>query len=194
MRYFLLLLSFVVAVFLYSCSAEIRTFDWVDAKDSTKVSNNVMMLCLLRDLEYRKAIEQQLETSFKELNYNAIQSLAILSPTDRLSKEDFSVLLKSKNINTVIGVKYEGTVVQKTPENRAQLYTFYRRFYRHFFTRGYIERIRNTIFQTTFFNVETGKDVWVATIKIRDFGNVKELAKILADEIIKQLKVRKLIN
>ncbi|MGB9697464.1 MAG: hypothetical protein ACP5P3_07720 [Ignavibacteria bacterium] len=184
----------VVTGVLYSCSTGIRTFDWLDTKDSTRVSNNVMVLCLLRDLEYRNAIEEQLATSLKTLNYNAVQSLTVLSPTDKLSKEDFSVLLKSKDINTVIGVKYEGSVIQKTTDNRIRLYTFYRRFYRHFFKRVYIERTQNTIFQATLFNVETGKDVWVATIKIKDFGSVTELAKILADEIIKQLKVRKLIN
>jgi len=194
MRLFLLLFFSVVTVVLFSCSAEIRTFDWIDAKDSTKVSNNVMVLCLLRDLEYRNVIEQQLEVSLKALNYNAVQSLNILSPTDKLSKDDFSLLLKSKNINTVIGIKYEGSIIQKTNENRNNLYTFYRRFYRHFFKKAYIEKTQITIFQATLFNVETGKDVWVATIKIKDFGNATDLAKIIADEIIKKLKFRKLIN
>lgn len=194
MRYFLLLLLLIVTVVLYSCSAEIRSFDWIDVKDSTKVSNNVMVLCLLRDLEYRNLIEQQLETSLKARNYKAVQSLTLLSPTDKLSKEDLSMLLKSKDINTVIGIKYEGSIIQKTGENRNNLYTFYRRFYRHFFKRAYIEKTQNTIFQATLFNVETGKDVWVATIKIKDFGSAAELAKILADEVVKQLKLRKLIN
>lgn len=194
MRYFLLLLLLIGTVVLYSCSAEIRSFDWIDVKDSTKVSNNVMVLCLLRDLEYRNLIEQQLETSLKARDYKAVQSLTLLSPTDKLSKEDLSMLLKSKDINTVIGIKYEGSIIQKTGENRNNLYTFYRRFYRHFFKRAYIEKTQNTIFQATLFNVETGKDVWVATIKIKDFGSAAELAKILAGEVVKQLKLRKLIN
>jgi hypothetical protein len=194
MRHTLPLLFVAVIVVLYSCSAEIRTFDWIDIKDSSKVSNNVMVLCLIRDLEYRTAIEQQLEASLKALGYNAIRSLNVLSPTNKLSKEDFSVLLKSKNINTVIGIKYEGTILQKTDKDRTRLYTFYRQFYRYLFKRGYIETSQKVIFQATLFNAETEKDVWVATIKIKDFSSATELAKILTEEIIQQLKVRKLIS
>ncbi len=178
----------------YSCETPTQLFCWYDTTYNSGYIDNILVLALVKDLEYRNAYENQMVNLLTKRGINSIPSLKILSPAITYTEEDFDTLLAQNNLEAIIFIKYLGTEVEKTDAKGRTFYKYYKNTLKSTMRKGYYEIHRTVIVEISLFTSSNGKIIWLATAKTTNAYDVNDLANSLAKEIISNLEGKKIIK
>jgi hypothetical protein len=182
--YILLNLSFLA---LFSCNTSTSITSWKDSTSAESKFKKILVVVLIKDLEYRTAFEYHIAAELNNIGIHAVQSLKILSPVEKYSKDDFDTLLYRNNFDGLLTVKYEGSIVKETKRNGIKYYKYFRKFFRPIRRKGYIESHKTVILESILFSTKTENNVWVATTKTEDSTDAEDLAVSVSKALIKDL-------
>jgi|WetSurMetagenome_2_1015567.scaffolds.fasta_scaffold11030_2 hypothetical protein len=188
--YIKIILIFVSSAILYSCTAPTYLTNWRDAT-YTKQFKKILVVALIKDLEFRKAYEQNVTYALKEDRVTASISLNLLPYSEEVSKADLDRLVTDGKYDGLLIMKYEGTKTTDVVYN-SSYYDYYWNWYSGY--PGYIERHKTVKMETILFSVEKKKPVWAGQTKTTNAWSADELAQSVADEIVANLKEEKLIK
>ncbi len=191
---FLLISTFFISMFIFSCETPTKLHSWIDSTYNGGYINNILVMAIVKDLEYRTAYENEVVNQLSERDIHSVQSLKILSPTKTYSEEDFDTILTQNKLESIIFIKYLGTEVEKVDNKGKTFYKYYKKTLKSTFRSGYYEIHRTVIVEISLFTANNGKIIWSATAKTTNAIDVNDLANSLAKEIIKNLEEKKLIK
>jgi hypothetical protein len=190
--YFYLFICAIV-LSLTSCSSQTNLFSWKDSTYSGGYINNILVMAIVKDLEFRNAYEESVSKILNEKGIKSVKSLSILSPAKKYTQEDFDTILTANNLDAILFVNYQGTEIEKIDSKGNTYYKFYKNVLRTTSRKGYYEIHRTVLVETSLFSASSEKIIWLATAKTIDAYDVEDLANSLAKEIIKNLSDNRLI-
>ncbi len=183
----------LIALEILSCSSQTNLFSWKDSTYTEGYINNILVMAIVKDLEFRNAYENAVYNIFNSNGIKAVKSLSILSPAKKYTQEEFDVILQENNLSGILFINYQGTEIEKIDSKGRTYYKFYRNVLKTTSRKGYYEVHRTVLVETSLFSSASEKIVWLATAKTVDAYDVDDLADSLAKEIIKNLKINNLI-
>jgi hypothetical protein len=185
----------LIPVFIFSsCSTSTTITSWNENTLQENRFTKILVMVLIKDLEYRTVLENQISNELNKSGITSVQSLKILSPIEKYSKDDFDTLLRKNNFDAMLTVKYEGSIVENIKRDGLKYYKYYRKFYKPLRRKGYIESHKTIILESILFSAITENSVWVATTKTKDSSDAEDLALSVSHTIIKDLIKNKLIK
>jgi len=185
----------LIPVFIFSsCSTSTTITSWNENTLQENRFTKILVMVLIKDLEYRTVLENQISNELNKSGITSVQSLKILSPIEKYSKDDFDTLLQKNNFDAMLTVKYEGSIVENIKRDGLKYYKYYRKFYKPLRRKGYIESHKTIILESILFSAITENSVWVATTKTKDSSDAEDLALSVSHTIIKDLIKNKLIK
>ncbi|MFA5405402.1 MAG: hypothetical protein WC358_10750 [Ignavibacteria bacterium] len=185
--YIKILLIFIGSSIIFSCTAPTDLTNWRDAS-YTKKFKKVLVVALIKDLEFRKAYEGYVSQAFIDEGLTAQGSLNLLPFDSKISKADLENVLFDGKYDGLMLMKYTGT---KESERVHSYYDYYDNWYT---SPSYIEKFKTVNMETALFSVEKKKLIWVGESKTKYAYSADILAQSVADEIIVNLKEEKLIK
>jgi hypothetical protein len=186
-KFFLFVISSSI---LFSCTAPTYLTNWRDATYN-KQFKKILVVALIKDLEFRKAYEENMTYAFKEAKVTANISLNLLPYSEEVSKADLDRLVTDGKYDGLLIMKYEGTKTTDVVYN-SSYYDYYWNWYSGY--PGYVERHKTVKMETILFSVEKKKPVWAGQTKTTNAWSADELTQSVANEIIANLKEEKLIK
>jgi len=186
----LILIAFFSTV-IFSCTAPTYLTSWKDATYNKKFTK-VLVVALIKDLEYRKAYENHLVSALKSSGVSAATSLTLLPYNEPVTKSDLDKLVTDGKYDGLMILKYKGT--KTTDVVRSGYYDYYSDWYGYQSGPAYIEHHQTVKMENILFSVEQKKAVWAGQTKTLNAWNADELAKSVSDEIILSLKEEKMIK
>jgi len=187
--------NILIPVFIFSsCSTSTTITSWNENHLQENRFNKILVMVLLKDLEYRTVLENQISNELNKSGITAVQSLKILSPAEKYSKDDFDTLLQKNNFDALLTVKYEGSIVENIKRDGLKYYKYYRKFYKPIRRKGYIESHKTIILESILFSSASENSVWVGTTKTTDSSDAEDLALSVSTAIINDLVKNKLIK
>lgn len=182
-----ILLLFIGSTILFSCTAPTDLTNWRDAS-YTKKFKKILVVALIKDLEFRKAYEGYVSQGFIDEGITSQGSLNLLPFDSKISKGDLENVLFDGKYDGLMLIKYKGT---KEGERVYNYYDYYDNWYSG---PTYIEKYKTVNMESALFSVEKKKLVWVGESKTKYAYSADMLAQSVADEIIINLKEEKLIK
>jgi len=183
----------VIAFQILSCSSQTNLYSWKDSTYTDGYINNILVMAIVKDLEFRNAYENAVFNIFSNNGIKAVKSLSILSPAKKYTQEEFDVILQDNNLSGILFINYQGTEIEKIDSKGRTYYKFYKNVLRTTSRKGYYEVHRTVLVETSLFYAASERIVWFATAKTIDAYDVDDLANSLANEIISNLSVNKFI-
>lgn len=189
---FYLFISAII-ISLTSCSSQTNLFSWRDSTYSDGYINNILVMAIVKDLEFRNAYENAVYNILNDNNIKAVKSLSILSPAKKYTEEEFELILQENNLSGILFINYQGTEIERIDSKGRTFYKFYKNVLKTTARQGYYEVHRTVLVETSLFSAVSEKIVWLATAKTIDAYDIDDLANSLAQEIIKNLSENRLI-
>jgi hypothetical protein len=187
-KYIFALTAIVLAFILESCSAPTYVTSWVDPNFKGKQVKKVMVIALVKDVDYRRAYENNLTYELAKENITAISSLAILNFQKKYSNEEIGEILQNGNYDGLITIKYLETDIKKRIRPAVTFVDYYWGGVSVFSRPGYVEKHKIVKMEVSLFSPKSKTPIWYATTKTRDATDINDLASSIADEITSNLK------
>jgi hypothetical protein len=193
----ILIVYIILAFFLLafsSCSTSTSIFSWRENTGNENKFRKILVLVLIKDLEYRAEFEKSITSKLNKYGIYAVKSLDLMSPVERYSKDNFDTLLQKNNFDGLLTLKYEGSVEEKSKRDGIKYYQYYRKFFKPIRRKGYIISHKTVIMESVLFSTLNDNYVWAATTKTKDSSDAEDLANSVSDEIINDLQNKKIIK
>lgn len=182
-----IIFAFLLSSVVFSCTAPTNLTNWRDAS-YTKKFNKVLVVALIKDLEFRKAYEGYVSQGFLDEGITSKGSLNLLPFESKISKAELEKVLIDGKYDGLLLMKYKGS----SEENR--VYNYYDYYDGWYSSPVYIEKHKTVLMESALFSVDKKKLVWVGESKTRYAYSADMLASSVADEIILNLKDENLIK
>jgi hypothetical protein len=189
---FLLLLIFTSTLFL-SCSASVDLTYWKDPNYKGTKFSKIMVLAIVKNLEYKKALEYKVASSLKEAGLNAVPSMELMSPESDYSQDEMIGIMSKNSIDGILTLKYTGSKLRKQYYSGG-FYDYYYGGRGYWGTPGYIEYYKEVRIECRLFPPTLDNSIWIATTKTTNYTGLNNLASSLGDAITKNLVEAKLIQ
>ncbi|MCX7833062.1 MAG: hypothetical protein N2490_02480 [Ignavibacteria bacterium] len=186
-----------LSIFIFinnSCETPTKLFSWFDSTYNGGYIDNILVLAVVKDLEYKNAYENEIVKILSKRGIHSIESSKILSTNKSYSQEDFDSIISENNLNFILIVKYLGTEIEKVDAKGRTFYKYYKKTLKSTLRQGYYEIHRTVVVEVSLFSASNQKIIWLATAKTTNAYDINDLANSLAKEIINNLEGKKLIN
>jgi hypothetical protein len=188
LNYFIkILIIFVFSFLMFSCTAPTDLNNWRDAS-YTKKFNKILVVALIKDLEFRKAYEGYVSQAFIDEGLTSKGSLNLLPFESKISKADLEKVLLDGKYDGLMLMKYQGS------KEEERIYSYYDYYDSWYSSPTYIEKYKTVMMESALFSVEKKKLVWVGESKTRYAYSADMIAQSVADEIISNLKGENLVK
>jgi hypothetical protein len=165
------------------CTAPTSITTWKDPSFKSTFKK-VLVVALVKDLEFRKAYEENLAYDLTREGIFSTTSLDLLSYSNKISKKELEQVLKDGKYDGLLAVKYKGTKTSKIYYPSYSYYDYYNSWSNDVSAPGYVENYKTVLVETTLFSVQMNKAVWVGSAKTYDARSAGELAYSLSAEVI----------
>lgn len=177
----------ILSIFLYSCSAPTEITSWKDLAFGKAKLKKILVLALIKDMEFRKTYEDKMTTMLVSKGISAASGFKLLELNERISKKELDKLLNDGKYDGLLMLKYESTKKTKTYFPGTTYYDYFIGGLNIVSLPGYFESHKTVIMESILFSVNKKKAVWAAETRTKDAVNAHDLAKSLSEEIIDSL-------
>lgn len=173
---------------MISCSTETTLFTWKSPEAKFDSLKNILVMGLIKDIEYRDAYEKGITTSLESNGIKCTPALSVLSPAKKYTDEELQQIITNKGFNGIMFLKYQGTKVDKTTSSGKTYTKYYKRFVNSTSSKRYIEEHKTVFMEISLFDASSGEVIWMGSAKTIDVDSPQELAESLSQELIKGLR------
>ena len=189
MKKYLIVLVIVISAFLIeSCSAPTTLTSWTDPAFKGKRVKKVMVLAMVKNIDFRKAYENQIALNLTKEGVDAVNSLTVFNFEKKYSAEELGRTLQDGNYDGLLIVKYLETDVNKRIHPTVAFYDFYWGGTSVFSRPGYYESHKTVKMEVSLFSPKSKTPIWYATTKTQDASDIEDLSSSLAKEVTADIK------
>jgi len=168
----LLLAIFLISGILFtSCSSGTKVIaTWKNEQVRMRSIEKILVIGIAKDPWVRKMFEGELKEEFEDYNVEAISSLEIVSPDEKITKENFDLYFEKEYFDAVIITRVVAENINKeTVYNYTPSYGLYGGYGFHGYynysvgymnSPGYLIETKNVNLETNVFDVRTKQMVW----------------------------------
>jgi len=195
-RITLLFLFGMITISLISCGSSGTQVvgTWKNDQVQFGKIKKVLIVGIIKDPWVRKIYEGDLKKEFLNNGILAVSSLEIVSPDEKITKENFELYFKSYNFDAVIASRV--VAVDKT-KSRVYNYTpvygyhgFYGSYYSMYsyaYNPGYAVELTNVNIETNLFETKGGNMIWSALSESFDARKSSDIIDPLTQLIVDEL-------
>lgn len=170
-RLILLAIFLIFGILFTSCSSGTKIIaTWKNEQVKIDKINKILLIGVSKDPWVRKMFEGELKEEFTDHNVEAISSLEIVSPDEKISKENFDLYFGNLEFDAVLVTRVVAENVQKervynyTPSYGLYggygFYGYYNYSYTYMNTPGYLVETTNVNLETNIFDVKSKQMAW----------------------------------
>ncbi|MCF6270251.1 MAG: hypothetical protein L3J41_11105 [Melioribacteraceae bacterium] len=168
----LLLTTFLFSGIIFtSCSSGTKIIaTWKNEQVKIDKINKILLIGVSKDPWVRKMFEGELKEEFAEYNVEAVSSLEIVSPDEKITKENFELYFGNEGFDAVLVTRVVAENVEKervynyTPSYGLYggygFYGYYNYSYTYMNTPGYLVETTNVNLETNIFDVKSKQMAW----------------------------------
>ncbi len=197
LKQLLLLTIFLIAGFLFtSCGSGTKIIaTWKNEQVKIDKIKKILLIGVSKDPWVRKMFEGELKEEFTDNNVEAVSSLEIVSPDEKITKENFAIYFGNKGFDAVLVTRVVAENVEKervynyTPSYGLYggygFYGYYNYSYTYMNTPGYLVETTNVNLETNIFDVKSKQMVWST---ISESFDVKKASDVI-DPIVQLIVI-----
>lgn len=196
----ILLISFS----LFSCSGGTKVLGtWKNDKVVMNKIEKILVIGVAKDPWVRKMFEAELKEEFTDYGVEAVSSLEIISPDEKITKENFDLYFGKENFDAalvthVVAENIDRTrVYNYTPSyGYYGFYGYYGSVYSYAYTPspGYIVEERNVNLETNVFDINSKELAWSAMSEAFNVKKASDVIDPLVQVIVEEMQADGLIN
>jgi hypothetical protein len=204
-RILLLVLFSVSGILFTSCSSGTSIIaTWRNEQVSIKNIKKILVIGIAKDPWVRKMFEGELKDEFLANGVEAVSSLEIVSPDEKISKENFGLYFGNKGFDAVVVTR---VVAEKIDKQQIYNYTptyglyggygfygYYSYSYTYLNTPGYMVETRNINLETNVFDVKSKQMVWSTISESFDVQKASDVIHPLVRLIVDKMAEDGLID
>ena len=203
-----LLLSaiFLISGILFtSCSSGTKVIaTWKNEQVKMNKIDKILLIGVAKDPWVRKMFEGELKEEFADYDVEAISSLEIVSPDEKITKENFDLYFANKGFDAVLVTRVVAENIQKeqvynyTPTHGLYggygFYGYYNFSYVYLNTPGYMIETKNVNLETNIFDVKSKQMAWSTISESFDVKKASDVIGPIVQLIVDQMATDGLIN
>ncbi len=202
----LLLTIFLISVVLFSsCTSGTKIIaTWKNDQVKIGKIKKILLIGVAKDPWVRKMFEGELKEEFTDYNVEAISSLEIVSPDEKITKENFDLYFGNKGFDAVLVTRVVAENIQKeqvynyTPTNGLYggygFYGYYNFSYVYLNTPGYMIETKNVNLETNIFDVNSKQMAWSTISESFDVNKASDVIDPIVQLIVDQISTDGLID
>ncbi len=195
----LLLATFLISGILFiSCSSGTKIIaTWKNDQVKMGKIKKILLIGIAKDPWVRKMYEGELKEEFTDYNIEAISSLEIVSPDERITKENFDLYFGNKGFDAVLVTRVVAENVEKTqvynytPTHGLYggygFYGYYNYSYSYLNTPGYMIETTNVNLETNIFDVQSKQMAWSTISESFDVKKASDVIDPIVQLVVAQM-------
>ncbi len=196
---FLLLAIFLISGILFSsCSSGTKVIaTWKNEQIRMRSIEKILIIGVAKDPWVRKMYEGELKRELEEYNVEAVSSLEIVSPDEKITKENFDLYFEKEYFDAVIitrvvaeNIKKE-TVYNYTPSYGLYggygFYGYYNYSVGYMNSPGYLVETRNVNLETNVFDIRTKQMAWSTISESFDVKKASDVIEPVVQLIVEAM-------
>ena len=195
----LLLAIFLISGILFtSCSSGTKVIaTWKNEQVRMRTIEKILIIGVAKDPWVRKMFEGELKEEFRDYNVEAISSLEIVSPDEKITKENFDLYFEKEYFDAVVITRVvaeninKETVYNYTPSYGLYggygFYGYYNYSVGYMNSPGYLIETKNVNLETNVFDVRTKQMVWSTISESFDVKKASDVIDPLVQLVVEAM-------
>ena len=204
-RLLLLATFFISGILFTSCTSGTKVIaTWKNDQIKMGKIKKILLIGIAKDPWVRKMFEGELKEEFTDYNVEAISSLEIVSPDEKITKENFNLYFGNKNFDAVLVTRVVAENIQKeqvynyTPTNGLYgsygFYGYYNYSIGYMNTPGYMVETVNINLETNIFDVKSTQMAWSTISESFDVKKASDVIHPIVQLLVDQMSTDGLID
>ncbi len=176
-------ITFIGMVFT-SCGGGTEVINtWKNDKIQIGKIHKILLIGVAKDPWIRKMFEGELKKEFADYNVEAVSSLEIVSPDEKITKENFELYFGKENFDAVLVTRVVAENVEKTRVyNYTPAYSYYGFYgyyysaYNYAYNPGYMVEEKSVNLETNVYDIKSMQLAWSA---LSESFNVKKASDVI---------------
>ncbi len=203
-RIILFILITIGSTLFISCGGGTKVLGtWKNDQITINKIDKILVIGIAKDPWVRKMFESELKEEFSDYDVEAVSSLEIVSPDEKITKENFEIYFGKENFDAalvthVVAENIERTrVYNYTPSyGYYGFYGYYNSVYSYAYnpSPGYIVEQKNVNLETNVFDIKSKELAWSAISETFDARRASDIIDPVVQIIVEEMQSDGLIN
>ena len=192
-----LYILFLLAIIIGGCGAASTDLSGFLSPDyKGEKIGKIMVFVNLSDLTMRQPAEEEIVLSIKMKQVKAFSSLTLFSPAKEYTKEEMDETIKREKVDAILFIELTDYAESQTYVPKTDYYSFGKKSATKYEFGGYNVSKPVISVKSTLVSTQYGYNIWVANSVTggNAFARVRDIASSLGDEIIDDLKEKRVIK
>ncbi len=197
-RLLLLAIFLITGVLFTSCSSGTKVIaTWKNEQIRMRSIEKILIIGVAKDPWVRKMFEGELKEELEDYNVEAVSSLEIVSPDEKITKENFDLYFEKEWFDAVIVTRMvaeninKETVYNYTPSYGLYggygFYGYYNYSVGYMNSPGYLVETKNVNLETNVFDVRTKQMAWSTISESFDVEKASDVIDPLVQLIVEAM-------
>jgi len=163
--------------------------------------DKILLIGVAKDPWVRKMFEGELKEEFADYNVEAVSSLEIVSPDEKITKENFDLYFGKHNFSAVLVTRVVAENIEKTQVYNYTpnygyygFYGYYYSAYSYAYNPGYTAAQTNVNLETNVFDIESMQLAWSAMSESFDVKKASDVIDPIVHLIVDEMQADGLIE
>lgn len=193
----LLILIFTSSLMFFSCSGGTKVIGtWKNDQITMGKINKILLIGVAKDPWVRKMFEAELKEEFADYDVEAVSSLEIVTPDEKITKENYELYFGSQNFDAVLVTRVVAQNTERTTvyNNYAPVYGYYGFYgyyntaYTYAYNPGYVVEQTNVNLETNVFDTKSMQLAWSAISETFDAKKASEIIDPVVHVIVREMQ------
>ncbi len=200
----LIVLLAIISFMFISCGGGTKIIGtWKNDKVAIKKIHKILVIGIAKDPWVRKMFESELKKEFADYDVEAVSSLEIVSPDEKITKENFKLYFGKENFDAALVAHVVAENIERTTVYNYTPYYGYYGFYGYYGSvynyaynpsPGYVVEQKNVNIETNVFDIKSTELVWSAISETFDAKKASDVIDPLVQVIVDEMQSDGLID
>lgn len=191
----LFILILFSSLMFISCSSGSKIIGtWKNDQIEINKIDKILIIGIAKDPWVRKMFESELKEEFSDYDVEAVSSLEIISPDEKITKENFDLYFGKHNFDAALVTRVVAENVEKTRVYNYNpsvhyhgFYGYYNSAYSYAYNPGYTVEQTNVNLETNVFDIRSMELAWSAMSETFDAKKASDIIDPLVVLVVKEM-------